>query len=186
MDIMEGIYTRRSIRKYTEKEVPKEDVKKLIEAAIMAPSASNTQTWSFAVIQNRENLKRYSETAKGMMLQILEGKPDPHGYREILSNPDFDIFYGAGTLVVIYSTAGGTQTAINCSMAAENLMLAAHAQGLGTCWIGFSVAYLNSAEFKKEHGIPETYTAIAPIVAGYPGFRPSSYARKEPQILVWE
>ena len=185
MDIMEGIYTRRSIRKYTGEDVAKEDISKLIEAATLAPSASNTQTWAFAVIQDREKLKKYSEIAKEMMLQIMEGKPDPHGYREILSNPEFDIFYGAGTLVVIYSTAGGTQTAINCSMAAQNLMLAAHAQGLGTCWIGFSVAYLNSEGFKKEQGIPEAYTAIAPIVVGYPGFRPSSYSRKEPHILVW-
>ena len=183
---MEGIYTRRSIRKYTEQTVSKEEIEKLIAAATMAPSSSNMQTWAFAVIQDRECLKSYSEKAKEIMLQYLEGKPDPKGYKEILSDPNFDIFYDSSTLIIIYSTSGGTQTAINCSLAAENLMLAAHSQGLGTCWIGFSVAFLNSDEFKKEHGIPDQYTAIAPIVVGYPSYQPESYARKEPEIILWK
>ncbi|HBF37750.1 MAG TPA: nitroreductase family protein [Firmicutes bacterium] len=185
MDLIHTLYTRRSIRKYKMTPVPKEVITKLLEAATLAPSASNSQPWSFVVLQDTQLLKTYSDRAKELCLASIKDKPDPHNYRKILADPDFNIFYNAGTLIIIYGHEGAT-TFEDCSLAAQNLMLAAHAEGLGTCWIGFSIALLDNQDFKKELGIPQDSTAVAPIIVGYPELVPSSYTRNPPRILLWK
>jgi nitroreductase len=184
MDLKQAIYTRRSIRKYKNEPVSKEMIAKLLEAATLAPSASNSQPWSFVVIQDSELLKTCSDRAKSFCLKRMQAQPDPHNYRALLSNPDFNIFYDAGTLVIIY---GNKQTTAygDCCLAAQNLMLAAHAAGLGTCWIGFSSALFDDPDFKAELGIPRDLTAVAPIIVGYPEFTPSEYTRNPPKIIEY-
>lgn len=183
---MKAIYSRRSIRKYLSKPVPKETIEKLIEAATLAPSGSNSQPWAFVVIQDQAILKDYSEKAKTLFIDFIKDKPETQNYLNILSNPNFNIFYNAGTLVIIYGNSNNPTSHGDCSMAAQNLMLAAHANDLGTCWIGFSFLLFNDSTFKKELGIPENYSAIAPLIIGYPDSIPSEYSRNPPQILVWK
>jgi len=180
---MQALYTRRSIRKYKSDPVPKEMITKLLEAATLAPSGSNSQPWSFMVIQDNNLLKSYSDRAKALCLKGLENKPDPHDYRKILVNPDFNIFYNAGTLILI---CGNNQVTAygDCCLAAQNFMLAAHDEGLGTCWIGFSNHLFDDADFKTELGIPQDLTVVAPIIIGYPDFTPSGYTRNPPQIII--
>jgi len=67
-------------------------------------------------------------------------------------------------------------------LAAENLMLAAHSEGLGTCWIGFAQGYLNTPEGKNALGLPATWVPVAPIIVGHPTTAPRPVARKEPEI----
>ena len=186
MDIMEAIYTRRSIRKYQNQTIPKELMQKLLEAAVMAPSGSNAQAWAFAVVQDPGLLKSYSDRAKVIFLEILRKYSDPQNYIDTLANPEFNIFYDAGNLVVIYGDSKNPTAVTDCSMAAQNLMLAAHAARLGSCWIGFSGPFFDSEECKKELGIPEHFKAIAPIILGYPEVVPESYKRESPQVLVWK
>jgi nitroreductase family protein len=78
-------------------------------------------------------------------------------YRDQLSKPGFDIFYGAPLLIVIAATSDARQSAEDCCLAAQNLMLAAHGMGLGTCCIGFARPWLNLAETKVEIRIPTAY-----------------------------
>lgn len=185
MDLMQAIYSRRSIRRYKDQPVPRELVQQLLAAAVMAPSGSNSQPWSFVIIQDKELLKEYSDRAKVLALEQLRKGSDPHGYQKLLSDPGFDIFYNAGTLIIIYGDQYPTAYA-DCSLAAQNLMLAAHGLGLGSCWIGFSLSLCNSPEFKGELGIPENLTAIAPLIIGYPEAVPEVANRKEPKVLVWK
>jgi nitroreductase len=185
MDLIEAISTRRSIRKYKSDPVPKELIAKLLEAATLAPSASNSQPWSFIVIQDAGLLKNYSDRAKSLFLNYISDKPDPHNYKAILANPDFNIFYNAGTLVIIYGN-GQPNAFGDCCLAAQNLMLTAHAKGLGTCWIGFSSALFDDPSFKTELGIPQNLSAAAPLIVGYPEFTPSGFTRNPPQVLVWK
>jgi nitroreductase len=186
METMDAIYTRRSIRNYKNELVPKEMIAQLLEAATMAPSGSNSQPWRFVVIQDRAALKNYSSRAKELWLQRMQGRPDPQDYKKLLANPDFHLFYNAGTLVIIYGDSAMPTASLDCSLAAQNLMLAAHAQGLGTCWIGFSTAFFNSKDFKRELGISETYEAVAPVIVGYPEGVHGNFSRNAPQILAWK
>lgn len=185
MELMDALYTRRSIRKYKDDPVPRELIKKLLDAAVMAPSGSNSQPWSFVVLQEKKQLKSYSDRAKIMFIDFMSKYPDPQDYKKILSDPDFNIFYNAGTLIIIYGDKSPNAYG-DCSLAAENLMLAAHSLGLGSCWIGFSFPLFNSPEFKRELGISENLTAVAPLIIGYPEVAPEGYTRKEPEVLVWK
>jgi nitroreductase len=185
MNLMEAIYSRRSVRHFTDKTVDKAVIEKLMDAAIQAPSASNSQPWSFAVIQDSETLKRYSDMAKAHLLKMATMQPALERYRTMLSNAEYNVFYNSGTLVIIYARPEGPHPEGDCCLAAQNLMLAAHDLGLGSCWIGLAVSLLNTPEIKAELGVPKEYTAIAPIIIGYPHGKIPQLMRTQPEIIFW-
>lgn len=186
MDLMDAIYTRRSHRGFTPEPVSKETVERLIDAAIQAPSASNTQPWTFAVIQDEALLRELSDGAKTHLLKEFDAGPRAEHYRAMLSNPDFNIFYTAKTLLMIICRTAPPFGYGDCCLAAQNVMLTAHDMGLGTCWIGFAQMYLNQPEVKEKLGIPEDYTLIAPIIVGHPvNATPPAPAKNAPEILFW-
>lgn len=186
MELMEVLKTRRSVRKYTEEKVTKEQVQKLMEAAVMAPNGMKLENWAFGVVQDPGKMKKHSNGARIDFLGMLDKIPPLERYRETLSNPEYDMFYGATSLVVIYKHASDPVGEINCSLAAENLMLAARDMGLGTCWIGFATNYFSLPEVKKGLGVPEEYIAVAPIVVGYTAGELAPVDRKPPVVLFWE
>jgi nitroreductase len=141
MDLKEAIYSRRAVREYTAEPVDEKTIRELIDAAIQAPSAVNQQPWSFCVVRDQAVLARISSEAKAHMLRTSPAALLPH-FQERLSNPAFNIFYHAPVLVLISSATESPWAVENCSLAAENLMLAARAAGLGTCWIGFAQKWL--------------------------------------------
>src|SRR3954468_7412184 len=94
------------------------------------PSAVNQQPWLFTVIRDKALLTRISQEAKAHMLRTSAAALASHHFQSILENPEFDIFYHAPALVVI-SAPAGPWIVEDCALAAENLMLAAHAAGLG-------------------------------------------------------
>jgi len=181
MDLKEAIYTRRSVRDFTDQPVDEKTLRELVDAAIQAPSAVNQQAWSFCVVRDRVLLVRISGEAKAHMLKTSPAGLSHH-FQEILSDPKFDVFYHAPALVVISSTMESPWAVENCSLAAENLMLAARAAGLGTCWIGFAQAWLGTSEGKMALGLPANYVPVAPIIVGHPKSEPTPVPRKEPEI----
>ena len=181
MDLLEAIRKRRSVREYTGEPVDDTVLRELIEAAVLAPSAINQQPWTFVVIKDADRLAQISRKAKSHLLKASLSAP-AHPFREMLNDPDFDIFYHAPALVVI-AAADPTDWAVeDCALAAENLMLAAYAMDLGTCWIGFAQNWLATPEGKAELGIPATYAPIAPIVSPVRTSCPSS----TPISLRWQ
>jgi nitroreductase len=102
-----------------------------------------------------------------------------------VNNPDYHVFHNAGLLIVIYGKSEGPFVVADCWLAAENLMLAACAKGLGTCVIAFALEALNTPEWKEELKIPGGFTAIAPIIVGVPAGETPPAPRKPPEILTW-
>jgi nitroreductase len=182
MDLRETIYTRRSVREFTEQPVDDDVLRQLIDAAIQAPSAVNAQPWLFCVVRDKGLLARISREAKAAMLESGPAGSAPHDFRQLLANPDFDIFYHAPALIVISSASEGPWAVENCALAAENLMLAARAAGMGTCWIGFAQGWLGTAHGKAALGLPPACRPVAPIIVGYPKSRPTPVPRTEPNI----
>lgn len=185
MELMQAIRHRRAIRAYEDRPLDRATVEALIEAAIQAPSAMNSQPWAFYVVQNRELLKSWSDRAKVVFLAEAPPTRMPDPYRQILTDPAFNIFYDAPTLILICAKPGGMVPAEDCSLAGQTLMLAAHGMGLGTCPIGFARAWLNRPEIKLELGIPAAYQPVLPIIVGHPREAPEPRERKAPEILAW-
>jgi nitroreductase len=182
MAVIEAIYQRRSVRDYKPDAVPPEVIDALVAAAVHAPSAMNLQPWAFIVVEGRESLSRYGERAKRYLIATMSPDSPLSRYRDQLSDPAFDIFYGAPALIVVAATSNAPQSAEDCCMAAQNLMLAACGMGLGSCCIGFARPWLNLRETKSELGIPEPYIPVVPIVVGYPGSAAPRVPRRLPEV----
>jgi nitroreductase len=185
-DIFETILARRSVRAYAQNELDRSTVQTLLEAAVRAPTAMHEEPWAFIVVQNRQVLKQLSDLAKPLFIERLHRTHQSDGHTpDIFSNPDFNIFHDAGTLIVICAHPSYFAEA-DCWLAAENLMLAACAIGLGSCVIGSAVAALNTPEVKAQLDIPTEFNAVAPIIVGVPSGETAATSRKEPLILAWK
>ena len=182
MDLNGAISGRRSTRDYAAQAVDDRSIRRLIDAAVHAPSASNGQPWTFTVVRDQSLLDQISDAAKAHMLAALPAGPQSDRQRVSLSDPDFQIFYHAPVLILISGIAQRPWVVEDCALAAENLMLAAYGDGLGTCWIGYAQGYLNTAEGKDALGLPPASVPAAPIIVGYPRAEPAPVARKEPEI----
>ena len=149
MDAMKAILSRRSIRKYTAQAVPDEVITDLLKAAMSAPSASNQQPWQFVVVNDR---------------QLLDEIPDIHPYSKMLKE--------AAVAVLVCGDQRSEKSkgfwVQDCSAATQNLLLAAHATGLGAVWLGIYPNQERVAKFQKKFGLPEGITPLALISIGYP------------------
>ena len=184
---LDAIYHRRSVRDYTPQTIDQAVIRALLDAAVHAPTAMHEEPWSFAVVQDKNVLDRLSESAKKLVHNEAQGSDTDRAKHtlHVVDKPDFHVFYNAGTLIVIYSKLSGSFVVADCWLAAENLLLAACAQGLGTCVIGFAVSALNTPEWKSELKIPAEMTAIAPMIVGVPAGVTPPVPRKPPEILSW-
>jgi nitroreductase len=142
----------------------------------------NLQPWAFAVTLDRGAINRLGERAKAWLLENESTLQLGEMAQGILRQPSFSLFYNAPALVVILAKDPSAQSAEDCCLAAQNLMLAARDQGIGSCWIGFARPWLDLPSTKKELGIPDTYRVVAPIILGYPEKWPESHGRKAPEI----
>jgi nitroreductase len=163
----------------------------LLRAAVQAPTAIHEEPWVFAVVQNRELLERISTRAKAMWPKEAPARHDASSlprashFARMVADPDFNLFYDAGTLIVIGARPLGQFVTADCWLAAENLMLAACAAGLGTCVIGSAVAALNTLEIRSRLNFPADIRIVAPLVVGHPrGPMPQS-SRHYPDVLFW-
>lgn len=182
MDINEVIAGRRAVRDYTAQAVDKITINRLIGAAVSAPSAVNQQPWAFTVVRDQDLLDRLSEAAKSYMLATMMGSPHADHFRVRLSDPNFHIFYHAPVLVLISGVADLPWIIEDCALAAENMMLAAYASGLGSCWIGFAQGFLNTDDGKRMLDLPTACIPVAPIIAGYPKSTPPPAPRDPPRV----
>jgi nitroreductase len=182
MDAVDAIYTRRAIRDFTDQVPPREEVEALIEAAIQAPNGLNRQPWAFVVAEGRPLLAEWSTKAKAYFAATTDSALQ--GFREHLALADFNIFYNAPVLVVICATNPDPMSMKDCCLAAQNLMLAAHDRGLGSCWIGFAEPWLGSAEGRDAAGIPDDHTPVAPIIVGRPKTTPPR-PHRNPPLVRW-
>lgn len=190
---VEVLYGRRSVRAYTEETIDESTIRTLLDAAVHAPTAMHEEPWEFVVVQDRALLRRLSDRAKqlasndaaqhGRLLKPPGAAGD--GFASPLANPEFNIFYDAGTLIVISGKPISRFVEADCWLAAENLMLAARAKGLGTCCIGFALAELNTAASKTELRIPADRSVFAAIIVGAPAHEPPLIPRKAPVALNW-
>jgi nitroreductase len=185
--VFETILARRSVRSYGDQELDRKTIGTLLEAAVRAPTAVHEEPWLFVVVQDRQLLSRLSERAKPLFAEEVRRAGEErtgHAF-DIFASPDLNIFYDAGTLIVICASPIGPFVGADCWLAAENLMLAACAMGLGSCVIGSALPALNTPDIKTQLGIPADCSAVAPIIVGHPRGKTPATSRREPRVLAW-
>ena len=182
MGVCEAILARRSVREFTSQKVDAKRIRSLIEAAVMAPISQLDELRAFVIIQDAQLLKAISDSTKSKLGPLLAPKAKDH---TAFNSPEFNLFYGASTLIVICADKNNAYAEANCWMAAENLMLAAQAIGLGSCVVGDALTELNDGERKVTLGILQDYQAVAPIAIGYPESNAIHRKRERPVILNW-
>jgi nitroreductase len=187
MNLMEVMRHRASVRNYRPEPLGRSSIDALLEAAIRAPTAIHEEPWAFVVIQDRTVLDRLSERAKPLFVDAMRRAHRDRGGLGVgaFSQPDFDIFHGAPALIIICGRRGAPFAVADCWLAAENLMLAAYAMGLGSCVIGSALGAFEAQDICDEIGIPDDFAAIAPIVVGRPATTITPTDRRPPRVLAW-
>jgi len=149
MDALECINTRRSIRKYLDKEVSDDLIKQILEAAMTAPSAGNQQPWQFIVIKDRK---------------LLNKIPEFHEYAQMCKEANLAILVCADTSSLRHEGMWEQ----DCSAATQNILLAAHALGLGAVWCGVYPREPKMNGFTQLLNIPDKIIPFSLIPIGYP------------------
>ena len=143
MKVFEAIQRRKSVRAYAKTPVPDEKLEKILEAARLAPSAENIQPWYFIVVTDHEKRKQIAKS--GIFAGFLDESPV--------------VIVGCGD-----RKASPKWYVIDVAIAMQNMVLAATAEGLGTCWIGS----FDEGLVKKLLNIPERFSVVALLTVGYP------------------
>jgi nitroreductase len=160
MNAIDALRTRRSIRTYEAKPVEQRIIEEIVDCARLAPTAMNAQPWDFVVITAKEDLVRI---------------PPMLGHAEFIANAAFAV------LVLGRET---DCTVEDCSAATENLLLAATAHGIGSCWVaGIGQPYAPTVV--KEFGAPEDRRLIAIVSFGYAAEDPQIEKRALADVLHW-
>jgi nitroreductase len=149
MDALTAIMTRRSIRKYRQKRIPLEMIETLLRAGMTAPSARNKQPWEFVVIQSRE---------------VLDDIAQWHPYAKMLYEAFVAILVCAN--MKIQEMEG--YCALDCAAATENILILAHALGLGAVWIGIYPRAERIVKTREVLSLPPFILPISLVSLGYP------------------
>jgi len=161
VEVFEAIKSRRSIRKYTKDPVPEDLIVKILDAGRWAPSASNRQPWSFIVLKDEEVRRKVAEATT---------------YGKFLAEAPLGI-------AVVVDPQASTHPVEDGAIASQNMLLAAHALGLGACWIGSYNSFYEE-KIKTILSIPKNKRLLSIISIGFPAESPTK-TRKELRQIVF-
>jgi nitroreductase len=169
MELVSAIKDRRSIRTFKKQDIPQETINKLIEAALLAPSAGNAQSWAFVLVKEQATKQALSKAALGqrwvaeasvVFVVCADEKRAKESYGD-----------RGKTLYCIQDTAAATQ----------NILLTACSLGLGACWVGA----FREDEVRKIVKAPQEMRPVAMIPVGYPSESPPARSRRSASEVVF-
>jgi len=198
MDTREAIRTRRSVRRYTDEPVSREQLEEIIQAGRFAPSAENRQPWRFIVVTDREVIARLSRTIKGEIRGLLRYRFVAQLWMKELrdtnilkllygvSHAEQDLIFFDAPAVVFIVTRDVRFNDESCACAAQNMMLAAHDMGLGSCWIGFASVLGLRGRALEDIGVPDGHHIAATLTIGHPKGSPQPPMRNPmADVINW-
>jgi nitroreductase len=168
MDILQTILSRRSIRKYQEREVEKENLELLLRAAMAAPTACNNQPWEFVVVTDAERMDQFRKS-------MPFGKHNAPCAIVVCANP-----------AIGRNPACGNFWVQDCSAAVENILIAAVGLGLGTVWLGTYPIRPLMTTVSKIAGLPRLVKPLAVIYVGYPAEEKEARSQYEERRVHWQ
>ena len=201
--VIKVIKKRRSVRSFESRSVPKEIIEKIIDAGNWAPTGHNLQRWRFVVVEEQEFRQRLIRAALPTWKRVIESwqghKDDrfreyitdmftrtvgwpPQSFEETLTRArdmEDGMYWSAPVVIFVIGTA-----AQECAMVCENMMLAAHSLGLGSCIVGFGALVTDDPTVVEALELGKNEKIHGPIVLGYTGLYPEPPEKKGP-VVKW-
>ena len=171
-DILELIKTRRSTRSFTPEQISRNQLEQILEAGAWAPSGNSFQGWHFCALYNKEQVARLARLI-----------------RDTLQLEDNYCFYGAPTLIIVSYLKRHPHAWLDGAAAVENMLLAAHGLGLGSCWINQLRSCCDEPDIRSlltEFGVPDKHMVIASVALGHIAEPTPPKPRKERIINIIE
>ena len=168
MEAMTNLLERRSVRKYEDRQIPDDLLDQILEAGLYAPTGMNTQNIYMVAVRDRETRDQLMR----MNAAVMGREGDP--------------FYGAPCVIVVLGDATGYPVVENGSLVLGNLMNAAHALGLGSCWIHRAKQTFETEEGKallRAWNLPDHLVGIGNCILGFAAETPDARPRKEGRIV---
>lgn len=175
-EILKAIKSRRSVRNFSDKQIPDNELQAVLEAAQYAPTAGS-QPWQFIVVQKEELINELSnaskEVAKNYEVEFI---------RAMANKQEYNTFYNAPTVILVCGDKTPWAPA-DCAAATQNILLAAESLGLAACWINFGLFAFSSESGSKYNEllcVPEGYKPFYSVALGYrKGEVPAAAPRKK-------
>ena len=212
--VEEVIFKRRSIRAFKKEPLPDFMIRRILEAGRFAPSAGNAQPWKFIVVKSPEMLAEMEKDAvkitKRMMwfidytrsplrrlllkpwakfvirMNYNELHPVPMGLLRSIANDECPVFHHAPTLILLLEDRrGGSCPPTDIGICGQNMVLAAHSLGAGTCWLGMIKLLMYYPKWKKKFGVKYPYKLNDCIAVGWPKVRADGPVPREKQLVQW-
>ena len=211
-EVEDVIFRRRSVRVYKKEQVPEYLVRRILEAGRFAPSAGNGQTWKFVVVRDRvmidemtadvvmacqKAMKIFDYTEPGLEKRAWRAKlaqrlmpgsfhPVPFGAMKLIAQGRLGLWHGAPTVILILADRRTPGTpAIDVGITGQNMVLAAHSYGLGTCWVSFVILLARMKKWKQRLGLEYPYRLVTSIAVGYPSGAPDGHIPRETTAVDW-
>jgi nitroreductase len=207
------ILKRRSVRIFQKKQVPEFLIKRMLEAGRFAPSAGNCMPWKFVVVREPEILDGITQTVieackkfkglidyryNGSVLRkiianiIIRLKPNdlhpvPFGAISLIADGKLGLFHNAPTVILIFADVRGIGfPTLDCGIAGQNMALAAHSMGLGTCFVGFpKLAFESTSIWRNRLGIDYPYKFVSSLAVGFPVGKPDGMVARPTHAVDW-
>ena len=180
-EVIKNILTRRSVRKFIPEQIKEEELNLILDAAKAAPSGMNAQSWHFTVIQNRQKLAKLNSLIVDAAFQSEDQS----------RSGKLNYFYDAPTVIIVSNELQDSSTSTpesDSAAALQNIFLAAHSLGIGSCWVHI-LSYISESKELKDYlhelGVPKKYRVYGTAILGYPdGEVKSDIPRKEGTVNI--
>jgi len=208
------ILERRSIRAFKREPLPDGLIKRILEAGRFAPSAANLQPWKFVVINDpgiiedmeRDTVKHtrflmwFLDYTRNLFRRIVLGPivklmirivPNqlhhiPFTLMQQIAAGKTPVYHGAPSMILILTDKRGVGTpSLDTGICGQNMVLAAHSLGVGTCWVGMIKVLIKKRKWRKFLGLSYPYKLTDCIVLGYPKMRFDGEVHREVQLVDW-
>ena len=203
---------RRSVRAYKKKQVPEFMIRRILESGRFAPSAGNCQPWKFVVLRDAElisdlteNVVKVCKTFKPIIDYRIPGKawlkplanllvrldpkgmhPTPFGAVSFIADGKLGLYHGAPTVILIFKDVRGISNPdLDCGIAGQNMVLAAHSMGLGTCWVGIAKTIMFYEKWRKIFNARYPWALEQALLVGYPLGDPDGFVHRETHYIDW-
>ena len=161
MEMYNLIMQRHSSRKFNKNNIQQEDIQKIIDAGLSAPSGQNAQPWHFTVIQNEEVKQELTKLCKTNFLRFGED------WRKTWANsPNFNPFYDPNVIIVISNKTDVIGSDLDCCFAIQNMILMAESLGISSCIVK-DICWAIDKENQNQFNIPSGYNCFMSLSLGY-------------------